>query len=276
MGIYAVIGDPIGHTLSPAMHEFWYQRYGWDHRYIPLKVKAADLVQAVHGLLALGVEGFNVTVPHKVAIMPFLDEVDAEAERLGAVNTVIRSDDHFIGTNTDGLGFLNSIDGNIHFKAGDRALVIGAGGAARAVGLSLAYHNGLPVDFTNRTVENAKRLSEEVNAITSSVLMTIADAEKRLSDYPLIINATSVGMMPEPNQIPMMLTGLTKGTLVVDLIYRPIKTRFLEEAEAHGCTIMNGLPMLIHQGALAFKRWFNCAPDLKEMASFLVHQLQNS
>lgn len=263
-----VIGDPIEHSLSPIMHRKWFADFGWSHHYQAFRVKRDDLKQAVDGLRALGAKGFNVTIPHKVAIMPLLDEIDDEARALGAVNTVIQADGRLLGTNTDGLGFIESLKEKNVSYAGADVLILGAGGAARAVGLSLARHAGR-VDVAGRTLEKAEALAHDIAKTTASAAYTLERAAARLDGYRLIINATPVGMTPNIDAAPLSLERISDQATCIDLIYRPLETRFMKEARQKGARVLNGLPMLIHQGALAFERWFGRRPDTTGMETYL-------
>ncbi|MFC7393277.1 shikimate dehydrogenase [Scopulibacillus cellulosilyticus] len=276
--LYAVIGDPIEHSLSPAMHHFWYETYNMDHHYHAFRVKPDNLKDAVRGMKAIGVKGFNITIPHKINIIPLLDSVDDEAQMLGAVNTVVNRGGKLYGYNTDGLGFLLSLKEEVPeiLEQNPKVLIIGAGGAARAVGLTLAKHVKLQqLDITNRTMEKARQLSEECTDLTNTRVLSLQEAKDTLPDYDLIINGTSVGLAPHIDQMPMDITPSERKQVFADLIYRPLKTKWLREAEAQGHIILNGLPMLIYQGALAYKHWFGKLPDAKIMQSFLERKMED-
>ncbi|MBM7645829.1 shikimate dehydrogenase [Scopulibacillus daqui] len=276
--LYAVIGDPIGHSLSPAMHQFWYKNNHMACHYHAFKVSADDLADAVKGLKAIGIKGFNVTIPHKINIMPLLDHIDEEAKMLGAVNTVVNRGGELYGYNTDGLGFLLSLEKEVPeiLKQNPKVLIIGAGGAARAVGLTLAKHAELKqLDISNRTIDKAKRLSSECEPLTKTRALSLEEAKGRLPDYDLIINGTSLGMAPHTDQTPIAIMPSERRQVFVDLIYRPLKTAWLRQAEAEGHTVLNGLPMLIYQGALAFNHWFGFMPDTKGMQMFLERKLED-
>ncbi|MGV3487557.1 MAG: shikimate dehydrogenase [Tuberibacillus sp.] len=272
--LFAVIGDPIGHSLSPVMHQRWLQENDLDGHYHAFQVRKEDLKEAVNGLRALGVQGFNVTIPHKVSIMQLLDQIDEEATAIGAVNTVINQDGHLIGTNTDGIGFIRSLEEKgFEIFPNDKILFIGAGGAARAVSLALARFKKAPIDFANRTLDKAGKLREKVSMYADSNVITLEEAAKRLSEYRVVINATPVGMSGFSNGVPIPMENLNGEAFCVDLIYRPLRTSFLEFAQEKGCRTINGLPMLIHQGAVAFKRWTGIEPDTQRMETYLTQKL---
>jgi len=269
-----VIGYPVKHSLSPAMHRLWLEKYGLDCEYHLLEIHPKDLADKVQGFREKKWRGFNVTIPHKVAIFSLLDEIDDTAKRFGAVNTVINHDGYLKGTNTDGGGFLQSLShAGFAFHPAVKALIIGAGGAARAVGLALAETDSAQIDFANRTLEKAEELSAKVRETKASNVLTLERAEAELADYDLIINATSVGMEPYPDPQPLSLYHVSPAAFCVDLIYKPLQTTWLKEAEKKGCQTLNGLSMLIYQGALAFEQWFGIFPEVKGMEDFLINVL---
>jgi len=259
------------------MHRIWLNKYGLDGEYNLLEIRPENLQEKVRAFRQDGWKGFSVTIPHKIAIFPLLDESDDKAKRFGAVNTVINQDGYLKGINTDGDGFLQSLfHAGFIFRPTVKALIIGAGGAARSVGLTLAETEIAQVDFTNRTVEKAEELRVKVNEIKPSSVLHLQRAEKQLSDYDLIINATSVGMEPYPDPCPLSLSHVSPGTFCADLIYKPLKTTWLKEAEKRGCQTLNGLSMLVHQGALAFEQWFGILPEVDGMEVALVQALSEN
>lgn len=265
---YGVMGDPIAHSLSPQMHRYWFEKYGRSAHYLAFHVTREHLGQAVEGLKVLGAGGFNVTVPHKSSVMPFLDAIDEDAALIGAVNTVVRADDdRLIGYNTDGIGFLQSLRKHVPSAdmRGRPLLVLGAGGAAKAVALTLAKYLAGRVDIANRTLAKAAALAAACRRFCPSEAMSLADAARRLERYDLVVNATSIGLYPDLSAAPIHLQSAKKGTLFADLIYRPARTAFLREAESCGNPVMNGLPMLIEQGAAAFEKWTGIRPETAGM-----------
>jgi len=272
-----VIGYPVKHSLSPIMHRIWLDKYGLDGEYNLLEIHPDRLQEQMRAFRVDEWKGFSVTIPHKVAIFSLLDESDDKAKRFGAVNTVINQGGYLKGTNTDGDGFLQSLShAGFIFRPTVKALIIGAGGAARAVGLSLAETEITQIDFTNRTVEKAEELRAKVNETKPSAVLDLQRAEKQLGDYDLIINATSVGMEPYPDPCPLSLSHVSPGTFCADLIYKPLKTTWLKEAEKRDCQTLNGLSMLIHQGALAFEQWFGIFPEIDGMEEALIQGLNKS
>ena len=273
-GLYGVLGDPIAHSMSPDMHNDAFGALGIDAHYHAFRVESGDLGTAVKGMKALGVKGFNVTVPHKTAIMQYLDKIDPLAAAIGAVNTVVLGDGGFTGYNTDGLGFVSGLIREIDKPLKDhRALIIGAGGAARAIFYTLLNEGLHTIDVCNRTKDRAKALvSGSENQATSNAL-SLPEAEEGLSRYNLIINTTSIGMEPKTDEMPISLTNLQADAFVSDIIYNPLETRLLKEAKGMGARTQNGLPMFVGQGALAFEIWTGKAPDLERMKTIVLDKL---
>jgi shikimate dehydrogenase len=271
--LYAVLGDPIGHSMSPAMHNDLFTFYKIDAHYLPFKVKAEDLQDAVKGLKAIGAAGFNVTVPHKSTIIPFLDEVDELALSIGAVNTVVNNNGVLKGYNTDGPGFLKGLQAYLPSVTERKILIIGAGGAARAIYFTLANNNPKKVDLANRTIDRARRLVEDCPFSILSNALSLEEAERNISEYDLIIQTTMIGMLPKIDEQPLSLTNIHTRTMICDIIYNPLETKFLTEAEQAGAIIQNGLDMFVYQGALAFENWTGIFPDVERMRNNVLRQL---
>ncbi|WP_462412286.1 shikimate dehydrogenase [Neobacillus sp. Marseille-QA0830] len=271
--LFGVIGDPIAHSMSPVMHNDLFAFYEIEAYYLPFQVKTENLEEAVKGFKAIGAGGFNVTVPHKQRIIPYLDEVDELAKAIGAVNTVVHSNGKLIGYNTDGPGFLTGVKAIISSFEGKRILIIGAGGAARAIYFTLAKEKPLAIDIANRTVDKAKALIEECPYQTSSSAYSLTQAETLTSEYDLIVQTTSIGMAPHISRQPINLTAVKEGTTVCDIVYNPLETKFLHQAHENGATIQNGIDMFVYQGALAFEKWTGIAPDVDRMRINVLKQL---
>ncbi|MET1247550.1 shikimate dehydrogenase [Sporolactobacillus sp. STCC-11] len=269
---YGLIGAPIAHSLSPAMHNFWFEEYGISGDYRLYPVEKRDLVQAVSRIKEAGVKGFNVTFPHKTAILSLLDEVDEAAEVVGAVNTVVQTGGRLIGYNTDGIGFLKGLQRNFPSFINKRPsiLVIGAGGAARSVALTLARSIGARVDICNRTCSKAVALSAACGEYSNSDALKLDQAEQQLDRYQVVINTTSIGLNPDADHLVIHLNRALPGTLFADLIYSPRRTAFLREAERLSHPVMNGLSMLVYQGALAFQKWTGVFPETVKMENHLI------
>lgn len=269
---FAVIGDPIAHSKSPFMHNAWFQEMGIDAAYIPIHVKSEHLKEAVSALKLLGASGWNVTVPHKEAIIAFLDEIDPMAVKMGAVNTVVRTKDGKLkGYNTDGAGFVHSLEEAVGKNREKKVLLIGAGGASRGIAFALKEYGYQQVDIANRTVSKAQAIIEELGEGTS---LSLDEAEKRLDQYGIVIQATSLGLSTGEKKLPFSLDRLQKETIVADIVYNPLMTPFLTEAEKRGAIIVTGLGMFVHQGAIAFHHWLGQYPDTENMMQKLMEQLK--
>ncbi|PLS01224.1 shikimate dehydrogenase [Neobacillus cucumis] len=271
--LFGVLGNPIGHSMSPVMHNDLFSLYDINAIYLPFQVKEEDLSDAVIGLRAIGAGGFNVTVPHKSKIIPFLDEVDELAASIGAVNTVVNRDGKLIGFNTDGLGFLKGLNEIVPKIEGKRILVIGAGGAARAIFFTLAKESPIQMDIANRTVEKAARLIEECPYSISSKALTIEEAGSNLGHYDLVIQTTMIGMAPKITEQPLSLKNLNPHSVICDIIYNPLETSLLREARERGAKVQNGIDMFVYQGALAFEKWTGISPDIQRMKENVLGQL---
>jgi len=271
--LFAVLGDPIGHSMSPMMHNDLFSYYDIDAHYLPFRIKAENLEDAVKGLKAIGVAGFNVTVPHKSKIIPLLDEIDELALQIGAVNTVVNEDGRLKGYNTDGQGFLTGLQFYVPSITGQKVLIIGAGGAAKAIYFTIAKNNPAKVDIANRTVDKAIKLVEECPFSASSKAISLPDANRDLGLYDLIIQTTMIGMAPKISESPITLINLKKQAMVCDIIYNPLETQLLLEAKQMGARVQNGLDMFVYQGALAFERWTGIFPDVERMKKNVLGQL---
>jgi shikimate dehydrogenase len=265
--ITGIFGYPVEHTLSPAMHNAAFEALGMDCCYVPFAVHPDLLSAAVEAVRALNLLGVNITVPHKEKVMPMLDKVDDEASFIGAVNTIVHANGQLRGYNTDGRGFMQSLsESGIDVK--DRnVLVIGAGGAARAIGYYLAQ-KAKALYIYGRTPERAERLALDLKKVSAKVL-TIPDISS-VDRFHVIINATPLGLKDD-DPLPLD-TGLLHGEKTVcDLIYRD--TPFLREASKIGCITMNGLGMLLWQGVFAFELWTGRKPDVHVMRKALISNI---
>lgn len=255
-----VIGHPISHSKSPRLHGHWLKTYGINGHYIPMDVAPQDLAQVVRMLPKAGFVGVNITIPHKEAVMAVADQITDRATLIGAVNTLIfREDGRILADNTDGYGFMENLRAGAPDwdpKSGP-AVVFGAGGAARAVISALAEAGVPEVIVTNRTRVRADKLKDDFGQ-----RVTVADwvqAGNVVEDARLVVNTTSLGMIGKP-ELRVPLDGLRADAVVTDLVYAPLKTRLLAEAEEMGCTTVDGLGMLLHQAVPGFERWFGERP----------------
>lgn len=262
--VAGVIGSPVAHSRSPALHGYWLKRYGIPGHYVPLDIAQADLPEALRMLPRLGFVGVNVTLPHKETILALADIVTDRAALIGAANTLIfRNDGRIYADNTDGTGFIANLRQHApHWipSAGPAAL-FGAGGAARAVVAALLEVGVPEVRVANRTRPRAESLRADLGARVT--VIDWVQAANMLEDAMCVVNTTSLGMTGKaPFRVP--LDALNPRALVTDLVYAPLRTDFLQLAEAMGCTTVDGLGMLIHQAAPGFERWFGHRPEVDE------------
>ena len=273
--LYGIMGYPIGHSLSPLMHTLAFRHHGLDAVYVPFSVAPDNLAKAVAGAMALGVAGFNVTIPHKEAIMACLDEVTDEARAIGAVNTVHVQDGRTTGHNTDGAGFLQPLQ-NLGTPLNQLSVcVLGAGGAARALAAALLNAGCPQLIIANRTHARSERLAVDLQKrfVAAEVrAVPMSDAADAAQQSRLLVNATSLGMHAgdEP-LLPSHCFGPEQ--IVYDIVYRPLNTPFLLDARAAGATTIGGLDMLLGQGAAAFTIWTGLAFPLEAVRPALEARL---
>ncbi|MDQ0975768.1 shikimate dehydrogenase [Neobacillus niacini] len=272
--LFAVLGYPIGHSMSPIMLNDVLSYYEIDAHYHPFKVSPEELETAIRGLKAIGISGFNVTIPHKSAIIPFLDSVDDLALSIGAVNTVVNDNGKLVGYNTDGYGFIKGLEPYISSFSDKKVLVIGAGGAARAIYFTMAKMKPLALDITNRTVIKATELIKACPFESNSRALSLDEAEVQLNEYDVVIQTTMIGMYPNVLETPISLKKLNNQALVCDIVYNPLETQLLKEARQKGATVQNGVEMFVYQGALAFEKWTGIFPDVKRMRENVLRQLE--
>ena len=256
-----VIGWPIHHSRSPRLHGHWLRRYGIDGAFVPMAVPPDRLAAGLDGLRALGFRGANVTVPHKEAVIPLLDRCDAHAARIGAVNTiVIASDGAMEGRNTDGVGFLENLRAQAPVWNPDRpAVVLGAGGAARAVLVALSDAGCPEIRLANRTRERAARLAADLGEPIRVV--DWADRAESCAGTGLLVNTSSLGMVGQP-PLEFGLDALPPDAVVNDIVYTPLQTPLLAAAAACGLHAVDGLGMLLHQAKPGFQAWFGVEPTV--------------
>lgn len=258
--VTGIIGWPVSHSLSPVLHNAAFAALGLDWIYVPFPLAPDALPQGISGLKALGVAGFSVTIPHKVAIIPFLDEVTPDAQLIGAVNTVVARDGKLVGYNTDGIGLIAALAGKLSCDpGGKRVLVLGAGGAARSAVVSLAGAGASEVTIANRSLDTAQALATLVaghlpgTTFSARPLSELSDPGL-LGSFDLLVNTTSVGMAGD--SFPgLALKALKPGACIYDMVYAPAVTPLLAQAGALGIPCANGLGMLVAQGEAAFRIW---------------------
>jgi len=266
----AVIGSPIAHSRSPALHGYWLKRYGIKGFYIPMDVAQADLEQVLRMMPKMGFVGANVTIPHKEAVLHIADVITDRAALIGAANTLIfRKDGKIQADNTDGAGFIANLrQGAPHWVPSlGPAAVFGAGGAARAIVAALIEVGVPEIRLANRTRARADALRSDFGAKIHVHEWVQADA--MIEGAATVVNTTSLGMTGKPDLV-LPLGSLSSHALVTDLVYTPLKTQFLIEAEERGATTVDGLGMLLHQAAPGFERWFGHRPDVDEATRIAV------
>jgi shikimate dehydrogenase len=254
--LFGLLGRPVSYSLSPAMHNAAFRELSLNAVYVAFPV--TDLIQAVEGLRGLDIGGVSVTIPFKEEIIPLLDELDEKASRIGAVNTVVNRDGRLMGYNTDWQGALAALMEKTEI-AGKRFLILGAGGAARAIAFGIQEKGG-KVAVTDLDTAKALALSRKlwVEVVAPDYLEQYAAA--------ILINATPVGMEPQSGKIPIDPELLSRYQVVMDIVYRPLETRLLREARSAGCQVIDGLQMLIHQGAAQFELWTGRSAPVEVMA----------
>jgi len=251
---YAVIGDPIDHSLSPNIHNAAFRHLQLDHTYIAYRIPAGELAAGIEALKAIKIAGFNVTIPHKIEMMKLLDEMDTTCKVIGAVNTVLNDNGKLKGYNTDMIGFLDPIKKKNLAIEGSQVLLLGAGGAARAIITAMVKEKAEKITIVNRTQENAKELTEFAKKIGGNVdVAPMQEVDKLIADYKFIINSTSIGMKNEPSPIPT--ENISKNSIVYDIVYQPMNTDLIKKSKENGATIIYGYEMLLSQAACSFEIW---------------------
>ncbi|NIK68302.1 MULTISPECIES: shikimate dehydrogenase [unclassified Paenibacillus] len=254
--LYGVIGDPIRHSKSPIMMNRAFRETGINGAYMAFHITQGKLGEFVAGIRAMGIRGVNVTIPHKLDIMKYMDEIDAGAQAIGAVNTIVNDNGRLTGYNTDGIGYVRSLKEEAEPElAGKRILVVGAGGASRGIVYALAGEQPSGITIANRSVERAEELAQSFRSLADIRAIANDELQAACREADIVINTTSVGMHPHTDATPIDASWLKPGAVASDLIYNPLRTKFLLDAEQHGCRVHGGLGMFIYQGAYAFEYW---------------------
>lgn len=266
-----VFGYPVDENPTIVMQEAAFQAAGLDWRYLTLLVKPEDLPAAVQGMRAMNFDGINLTIPHKTAIIPLLDEITESAELIGAVNTVYRDDDKLIGTNTDGKGFVEGMNQRGIDLKGKHLVILGAGGAGRAVAVESALAGCSSITIINRNADRGQSLRDLLNKKTECQADFVPWTDGvRIPACDILINATSVGLYPDKNYPDIRLDDIKPGMIVQDIIPNPAITPFLKESQKRGAVIYDGLAMLVYQGAIAYKLWTGAEPSIEVMKRALA------
>ncbi len=275
--VCGVIGDPIEHTLSPAMHNAAFEALNLDYVFLAFKVKSAGIADAVNGMRALNIRGLNVTMPHKRAVIKHLDRVDLSAQIVDSVNTILNKESLLFGFNTDGIGALKALRENGIEPKGRKVLLLGAGGAARAIAYTMAKEADELV-VLNRTLKQAhdlaKLLQKAVNKKIVAGSLSISDIEQNLLDSDILVNATSVGMKPNIDESPVKSKLLRSNLAVLDIVYNPLETKLSIDAKSAGAKVVSGVEMLIYQGAASFEIWTGKPAPVQVMRQAALNHLK--
>ncbi len=268
--LVGLLGQPLGHSLSPVMHNRAFRILGLNYCYLPIEVADEDLETVTAGIAKMNFAGYNVTIPHKIRIMDCLDAVDPLARAIGAVNTVTIRNGRSTGYNTDGIGFVRSIEaaGRLSIK-GQSVMLLGGGGAARAIAMTLARQGAARIAIANRTEAKAHSLAGDVNRqgreCCRAVPMEPPALETVLRHTDILVNTTSVGMHPREEECPLPDHLVHGGLAVCDIVYNPRQTRLLDIARQKGCRLVEGLGMLVYQGAAGFQMWTGLEAPVEAM-----------
>ena len=261
--LYCVLGKPIGHSLSPAMHNRAFANRNLNAVYLAFQV--TDLEAAVDGIRALGIKGASITLPHKTAVIPLLDKVDPAAAAIGAVNTIVNHDGTLVGKNSDSSGAIDALRKQTSIK-GKSVLIIGAGGAARAIGFGI-HNQGGRITVTNRSTQAGESLAGDLGG------SFVPAGELAADGFDILINTTPAGMHPQTDASPIPLGILRSELTVMDIVYNPLKTRLLEAAARKGCKTVDGLAMFVNQGARQFEWWTGESAPVEIMRQAVLESL---
>jgi shikimate dehydrogenase len=276
--LFGVIGDPIDHTLSPTIHNAAFSHLKLDCVYLAFNVKPAELRDAIRGIRGLGIHGLNVTMPHKKAVINLLDKIDPTAKSLGVVNTILNYDGRLCGFNTDGVGALKALEENGITLSGKRVLLLGAGGAAKAIALALTKEVE-ELYLLNRTLENAENLKDLLKKLGTKVTcdtLSPTAVTKYIRNSDIVVNATSVGMYPNNNQSLIAYEHLNSDLAVMDIVYSPVETRLVKDAKTAGARVVSGVDMLVHQGAASFEIWTGRPAPVDVMRKAAMDKIANT
>ena len=275
--VVAVIGNPIEHSLSPPMHNAAYKQMGMDYVYVAFKIEKDNLSHLIESAKTMGLVGLNVTIPYKTDIIEYLDEVDDTARRINAVNTIRFKDGMAKGYNTDGTGAVKSIEKYTELK-NKKVLVLGAGGASKAITFTLLNHGINSLTIANRSRDNAIQLIDNLKKQTGFDQISYVDIEKAdtiLEDVDIIINTTPIGMYPNVDaDTPIKTEKINENHVVMDIIYNPLETKLLKNAKDNGATTISGTNMLINQGITAFEIFTDRTPSYESFEKALLEQLK--
>ncbi|MBN1244667.1 shikimate dehydrogenase [Candidatus Bathyarchaeota archaeon] len=277
--VCGVIGDPIEHTLSPPIQNAAFSHLKLDFVFLAFHVKAADLENAIRGMRGLGIHGLNVTMPHKSTVISYLDKVDSAVKFLGSANTILNRDGKLSGFSTDGVGALKALRENGAELAEKKVLLLGAGGAAKAIAFSFAQEAG-SLCILNRVPEKAAVLADALNRMFGKKIvggaLSPSAVQKNLRDADILVNATSVGMHPTVNQSLVAPQWLKPNLVVMDIVYNPVETKLAKDAKTAGAKVISGVEMLIYQGAASFEIWTGRSAPIGVMRKAALNKLSNT
>ncbi len=268
--LVGLLGNPLGHSFSPAMHNRAFEILGLNFFYMPIEVTPENLEDVTRGLSKMNFAGYNVTIPHKVRILEYLDHIDELARAIGAVNTVTIQAGVSTGHNTDGEGYVRSLQMEAGISVREKTFfIVGSGGAARAISMTLAFRGAGKIFLCNRTEQKAHDLAAEINTkvrpCCEVIRMEPSAMASVIGQAHVLINTTNIGMHPDEDRMPIDAGLIPEGIVVSDIVYNPLKTKLLQTGKEKGCPIVPGLGMLVYQGAEAFRMWTGTKPPVDEM-----------
>jgi shikimate dehydrogenase len=277
--VYGVIGDPVDHSLSPAMQNAAFEALGLDCVYLAFHVLPSRVEDALRGMYSFGINGLNVTMPHKNVVIPFLDEVDDTARFLGSVNTILNSSGKLRGFSTDGTGASRALEKNGTDVVGAKLVVLGGGGAAKAIAYTLACEVA-ELTLLNRTPEKLVDLAEAIHRKFHKKITigstSSSEVQRSLQKADILVNATSLGMHPHEAQSLVKPEWLKSRLTVMDIVYSPLKTKLAQDAQASGARVVSGVEMLVYQGAASFEIWTGKPAPIEVMRNAALSQLEHS
>lgn len=274
--LYCLIGNPITKSLSPSIHNYVFNKEKVNAVYLTFNINKKDLKNVVNSFKAIDVKGFNVTIPYKIDIINFLDKLSYEAELIGAVNTVKNKNGKLIGYNTDGLGFLKTLkERNISLK-GKNVLILGAGGAAQSISLTVANEKVKSIIILNRTISKSRKLVKKIKSRFSKIECnygSLSDVHIDFDKIDILVNCTSIGMYPNEDQIPIDLYKFSKNVIVYDIIYKPLETKLIKIAKELEMIAIGGLDMLIYQALLSDEIWLGKKLEIENIKNTLKRRI---
>lgn len=267
-----LLGNPVEHSFSPLIHNEAFKRYNLDYTYYALDVPREELEKVMYQIKKLKIRGCNITIPHKVEVKKYLDKISDEANLIGAVNTIVNVNGKLYGYNTDGIGFYRSLQNKGIMIKGKNIAILGAGGAANSIGIKMALERADRIDIFNRSFERANEISTIINKL--GIASNTYSLKEIVSNYNynIVINCTPMGMYPNIDSYIVNPLIFDKTTIIVDIVYNPIVTRFLELARNAGMKAIEGLDMLLYQGAEAFRLWTGTEPNIEIYKEALINK----